>query len=356
MMSPGFHRFLIIKLSSIGDVVHTLPALATLKRTFPDAEVDWLVEKKARVVLDRNAFIHEVIVADTHRWRESWWTPEILRELKGLLHRLRARKYDVAIDFQGLWKSAALGYFSNARLFLGFDTNALKEPGCRVFYRKRISPSPHSKHVVEKNLDLVRSLGNVIPTYNFDLNISEEDDQYVSRQLLSHGIKRFVILNPGGGWITKNWLPENYAQLHDKLYRTHGLESVVTWGPGEEALVDKIVDSCKAKPPAKFPTTLPQFIALARRANLFVGGDTGPLHIAAACGTPVVGIYGPTDPARNGPFGQEEWVAWEKVPCGPCYSRTCEIHQNECLRKIDVDRVFDLIVGRIKIDVHRGLC
>jgi lipopolysaccharide heptosyltransferase I len=346
---------LIIKLSSIGDVVHTLPALATLKRSFPDAEIDWLVEKKARIVLEGNAFIHEVIVADTHRWRESWWTPRILKELKGLLRRLRSRKYDVAIDFQGLWKSAALGYFSNSRLFLGFDAKALKEPGCRVFYKKRISPSLKSHHVVEKYLDLVRSLGDVIPTYNFDLNPSEEDEQYVSQQLNSHGIKSFVILNPGGGWITKNWLPENYAELHDKLYGAYGLESVVTWGPGEEALVERMVNSCKTKPPAKFPTTLSQFIVLARKAKLFVGGDTGPLHIAAASGTPVVGIYGPTDPARNGPFGQEAWVAWEKVPCGPCYLRTCKIYHNDCLRKIDVDRVFNLITGRMKMNVHRGL-
>lgn len=356
MMSPGVQRVLIIKLSSIGDVVHTLPALATLKRAFPDAEVDWLVEEKARVVLNKNPLIHEVITADTHRWRESWWTPEILRELKDLLHRLRDRKYDVAIDFQGLWKSAALGYFSNPQLFLGFDAKALKEPGCRVFYKKRISPSPESKHVVERYLDLVRSLGNVMPTYTFDLNTSQEDEQYISQQLILHGIRSFVIINPGGGWITKNWLPENYAEIHDKLHRTCGLQSVVTWGPGEEALVDRMVSSCKAKPPARFPTTLTQFIALARKARLFVGGDTGPLHIAAACGTPVVGIYGPTDPARNGPFGQEEWVAWEKVPCGPCYLRTCEIYHNECLRRIGVEAVFNLIMGRMKMNVNGGLC
>jgi heptosyltransferase-1 len=356
MMSPGVHRFLIIKLSSIGDVVHTLPALATLKQTFPDAEVDWLVENKARIVLDRNPLIHELIVADTHRWRKSWWTPGILSELKSLVYRLRARKYDVAIDFQGLWKSAALGYFSNPKLLLGFDAKALKEPGCRVFYSKKISPSLQSKHVVEKYLDLVRSLGCGIPTYNFDLNISEEDERYIAQQLISQGIKSFIILNPGGGWTTKNWLPESYAELHDKLHRTYGLESVVTWGPGEEALVDRVVGSCKAKPPARFPTTISQFIALARKATLFVGGDTGPLHIAAACGTPVIGIFGPTDPLRNGPFGQEEWVEWEKVPCGPCYSRTCETYHNECLRKIDVDRVFNLIIGRLKMNVHRGLC
>lgn len=356
MMSPGFQRFLIIKLGSIGDVVHTLPALATLKRTFPEAEVDWLVEKKARIVLEGNSFIHEIIEADTHRWRKSWWTAGVLKEIISLLHKLRARSYDVAIDFQGLWKSAALGYFSNSQYFLGFDTNALKEPGCRVFYKRRISPSPQSNHVVERYMDLVRSLGNVTLSYDFDLNVSGADEDYISEQLISRGIQEFVILNPGGGWVTKNWLPENYAALHDKLHGTQGLESVVTWGPGEESLVERMVGCCKTKPPARFPTTIPQFIALARKAKLFVGGDTGPLHIAAACGTPVVGIYGPTGPARNGPFGQEEWVAWENVPCGPCYLRSCEIYHNECLRKIDVERVFNLIMGRMKLDVQRGLC
>ena len=356
MIGSAPRRFLIIKLGSIGDVIHTLPALATLKRAFPDAEVDWLVEKKARIVLDRNSLIHAVIEADTHRWRKFWWTPGTLSELSCLIRRLRARKYDVAIDFQGLWKSAAFGYFANPRLFMGFAAEALKEPGCRIFYKNRISPSPQSNHVVEKYLDLVRSLGDVIPTYNFDLNVSEEDERYVSQQLISHGIQKFVILNPGGGWITKNWLPENYAELHDKLHLTFGLETVLTWGPGEESLVDRIIDYCRTKPPARFPTTIPQFTALARKAALFVGGDTGPLHIAAACGTPIVAIYGPTDPVRNGPFGQGDWVAWEKVPCGPCYQRTCEIYQNECLRRIHIGQVFDLITRRMKLNVQRGVC
>ena len=227
--------------------IRCLPWLL-LNERFPDAEVDWLVEKKARIVLDRNAFIHEVIVADTHRWRESWWTPEILRELKGLLHRLRARKYDVAIDFQGLWKSAALGYFSNSRLFLGFDTNALKEPGCRVFYKKRISPSPQSKHVVEKYLDLVRSLGDVIPTYNFDLNISEEDEHYISRAIdFAWDPRDSLFSTPVGGGLPKTGFRRIMPQLHDKLYRTHGLESVVTWGPGEEALVERMVGFLQGK-------------------------------------------------------------------------------------------------------------
>src|SRR3990172_4831536 len=171
MIGSKPHRILIIKLGSIGDVVHTLPSLATLKQAFPNAEVDWLVEKKARTVLDDNPLIHEVIEADTHRWRKVWWARETLSEIIGIIRRLRARKYDVAIDFQGLWKSAAFGYCANPRQFIGFGAEALKEPGCQMFYARRISPSPHSTHIVDKYLDLVRSLDNVSPVYSFELNV-----------------------------------------------------------------------------------------------------------------------------------------------------------------------------------------
>ncbi|MFN8006583.1 MAG: lipopolysaccharide heptosyltransferase I [Terriglobia bacterium] len=356
MTQPRIQRLLIIKLGSIGDVVHTLPALATLRQAFPDAELDWLVERKARPILQGNTAIHEVIEADTHRWRKSWWAPGTWLEMKGLFQKLRARSYDVVIDFQGLWKSASMGYFSHSRKFIGFAKGALKEPGCRLFYQETISPSPQSIHVVERYLDLVRNLTDVEPVYQFELPTLQEDEASVSAQLTASRLGRFVIFNPGGGWTTKNWLPENYAKLHDMIQSDFGLRSVVTWGPGEEILVEKMINSCRSTPPVKIPTTILQFIALVRKAALFVGGDTGPLHIAAACGTPVVAIYGPTDPARNGPFGQLEWVASEKVPCGPCYLRRCTKFQNECLRKIEVEHVYRLMAGRMELMAKRGLC
>ena len=341
-------RILIIKLGSLGDVVHTLPALADLKRQFPDAEIDWLVESKALVLLDGNPWLHEVIEVDTHKWRRSW-SLATLSEMRGLVTKLRRRHYDVALDFQGLWKSAVLGKVTGARKLIGFDRTTLKEPGCRMFYHEEIKPGPDVRHVIDINKELLRGLGVAVGPHRFHFSVPREDELYISRQLSSHHLEDFVILNPGGGWDTKNWAPENYARLHDKLLQETGLPGLMTWGPGEEPLVDRLRRACSGMPPVTFPTSVPQLVALLKRARLFVGGDTGPLHLAAACGTPIVGIFGPTDPARNGPFFAEDIVVSHRVPCGPCYKRTCPIYNKECLRLVEVDEVLEAALRRLKM-------
>jgi heptosyltransferase I len=342
------NRILIIKLGSIGDVVHTLPAVASLKKSYPQTQVDWLVEKKSSVLLKGNPLIHEIIEVDTQRWRKSLLSFEAHRQIKRTLSRLRGNHYDIALDFQGLWKSAVLGYFSGAKQVIGFSKEALKEPGCRIFYDTRVSPHPESRHVVEIYNELVRSLGIEINGCRFDLNVSAEDEAYISSQLASRHIENFIILNPGGGWITKNWDPANYSRLHLKIRGATRLQSVLTWGPGEEDLVKQVFGFCDSDPPVVFPTTVPQFISLVRRARLFVGGDTGPLHLAAACNTPIVSIFGPTDPSRNGPFNQLDWAVSHPVPCGPCYKRTCEIYDNQCMKSVTVDEVFQAAIQRLQ--------
>ena len=341
-------RILIIKLGSIGDVVHTLPALADLKKSFPEAEIDWVVESKARVILKGNPLLHDVVEIDTHKWRRSW-SFQTLSEMWRIASNLRGRRYDVALDFQGLWKSAFLGKVAGVRKLIGFDRTTLKEPGCRMFYDERIKPAPAVQHVIDIYKELLRSLGVMPGPHRFHLSVPSEDEETISQQLSSRQIDDFVILNPGGGWDTKNWAPENYALLHDKLQQETGLPSVLTWGPGEEPLVDRVLRACVGTPPITFPTSLYQLIALLRRAKLFVGGDTGPLHLAAACGTPIVGIFGPTDPLRNGPFSSEDIVLSHQVPCGPCYKRTCPIHNKECLRLVQMDEVFQAALRRLNV-------
>jgi heptosyltransferase I len=340
-------RILLIKLGSIGDVVHTLPALTDLKASFPEAEVDWLVETKSRSILEGNRQIHEVIEADTQRWRQRRDIAS-LREIWRVVSKLRARKYDLAFDFQGLWKSAAFGYFSGARQLIGFDRRALKEPGSELFYDTKIQPRPEATHVVDLYKELLHGVGVVSRPHVFDLHVGVEDERYIAEQLALRSLDDFVILNPGGGWETKTWPPENYALLHGKLTET-GLKSVVTWGPGEEALAQWVCDACPEPRPATFPTTIPQLTALLRRAKLFIGGDTGPLHIAAACRTPIVGIFGPTDPLRNGPFSPADIVVSHRVPCGPCYKRACEIYEKQCLRLIQVQEVYEAALRRLKM-------
>jgi lipopolysaccharide heptosyltransferase I len=346
----ALNRILIIKLGSLGDVVHTLPAVAALKKAYPQAEIDWLVEKKCSILLARNSLIHDVIEVDTQRWRKLPLSLQVLSQIRGVLGRLRKNRYDVALDFQGLWKSAVFGYLSGARRLLGFSKEVLREPGCRILYDGRVSPADGAGHVIDIYNELVRGLGVETNGMRFDLAVSEEDDTYVSSQLDSQEVREFVILNPGGGWVTKQWDPSNYAALHIRLRQETGLQTILTWGPREEHLIEQIFEACKEDPPVTFPTTIPQFIALVRRARLFVGGDTGPMHLAAACGTPVVGIFGPTSPVRNGPFGSNDIVVSHQVPCGPCYKRTCEIYANQCMRLVTVDEVHKAVLRRLGLE------
>ncbi len=349
-----FNRILIIKLGSIGDVVHSLPSLAALKEAFPEAEVDWLVETKSSIILRNNPLLHRVIEVDTHRWRKLWAKPSVWSEILKQLLFLRHQRYDVALDFQGLWKSALFGRFSGARQLIGFGKHTLREAGCRILYDKKVTVRPEMHHVIDICSELPRSLGARTNGYRFELPVSSEDDAYVSAQLSAHSVQEFIILNPGGGWETKTWEAENYARLHLKLREVTSFQSVITWGPGEQHLVERLVNASKEDPPVVFPTTIPQFLALARRARLFVGGDTGPLHLAAACSTPIVGVFGPTDPVRNGPFCPDDLVVSHPVPCGPCYKRSCEKYKKQCLQLVTVDEVFRAVLLRLDLPPGHG--
>ena len=342
------NRILIIKLGSIGDVVHTFPALSDLRASFPQARIDWLVERQAGVLLRNHPWLNQVIEVDTRKWRRALWQPQTWREIRRCLNRLKQRRYEVAFDFQGLWKSAIFGLFSGSRLLVGFDKAHLKEPGCRILYGQRVSPDPATRHVSEFHRALVGSQGAARGQERFELAAEEPDRAYIDARLGERRLDEFIILNPGGGWVTKNWSPANYGLLHQRIRRELGLKTVLTWGPGEEDLVREVMAACPADPPPTFSTTLPQFMALARRARLFVGGDTGPLHLAAACQTPVVAIFGPTDPLRNGPQHPDDLAVFHPVPCGPCYKRTCRKYRRQCMTLVTVGQVFDAVVRRLE--------
>jgi len=349
------NRILIIKLSSIGDIVHTLPALLALKASFPHAEIDWLVEKKASNILKNHPGLNQVIEVDTQQWRRSFCRKQLYQEMLSCVTQLRRRHYDVAFDFQGLWKSAGFGFVSGCKCLVGFDKAHLKEPSCRILYGQTVSPSGTDTHVIELNQALVRSQGATTGPVAFELNVAKADRSYINAQLVAHGLNEFIILNPGSGWVTKNWAPVNYGLLHNRIKKQLGMSTVLTWGPGEEGLVKEVMATCQSEPPVTFSTTIPQFIALACRARLFVGGDTGPLHLAAACNTPVVGIFGPTDPLRNGPFDKSDLVVSQPVPCGPCYKRTCEKYRCQCLTLVTVEQVFTAILNRMNNSKPKSL-
>ncbi len=333
-------RALVVRLSSIGDVVHTLPALAALRRAGWDA--DWLVEPPARVLLEGNPAVSQVFAAPfakAFRWRAALAT----------LRALRARRYDVALDFQGLWKSAAWTRLSGAARVLGWQAASRREPASQLLIRERVArESARRRHVIDKNLELLAPLGIAAGgTREFPLPRPADAVARVDAGLAGAGAQALVVLNPGGGWASKLWPAERFGELAREL-RASGLRPLVSWGPGEQELAERVVAASGGAAERSFPTSLLDLVELTRRARLVVAADTGPLHIACAVGTPVVALFGPTDPLRNGPFAPADPVLRRTPDCAPCYSRSCQRHAG-IMSEISAAQVRDAIVTRLAV-------
>jgi lipopolysaccharide heptosyltransferase I len=311
-------RYLVIRLSSIGDIVHALPSVAALGESFPEAEIHWIVEKRHAALLEGNPCVGRVIQIDTLSRRGSLAAVSTVGEMWRTLRGLNEAGYEAAVDFQGLWKSALIARLSGARRKVGFARSWMREPGAGIFYSERVSPE-NRRHVIEMNLALVEHLGARPGRWQFPLPHASEAAQSVGRQLARIEAGDFIIVNPGGGWKAKRWAPENYARLLRYLESSFSGKILLTGSPQESAMISEILAGAETRRTFYFPSNLMEFIALARRARLFLGGDTGPLHLAAAVGTPVVAIYGPTDPVRNGPFSKSDIVLSNHAPVS--YSR-----------------------------------
>jgi heptosyltransferase-1 len=339
-------RALVVRLSSIGDVIHTLPAAAALRRQGWD--VGWLVEPLSRPLLEANPAVSAVTVAPAARaFRFS--------VARAAATRLRAERYDVALDFQGLWKSAGWARVSGATRTMGFGGAWRREPASAWLVGGTAPVPTDAVHVIDKNLALLRPLGiDTLGLREFPLPLARVEEESVARQLADLGLDAFVVLNAGGGWRNKLWPPERYGALAIRL-RERGVRSLVTWGPGEEDRADRVVAASEGAAVRCFRTTLVELIAVLRRARLVVAADTGPLHLACAVGTPVVGIFGPTDPARNGPFDPADLVVRHAPPCAPCHRRQCPVHEG-VMGTIEVAEVVAAIDQRLDAGARsRGL-
>ncbi len=310
-------KALIVRLSSIGDVVHTLPAAGALRRH--GYQVGWVVEPAARELLEGNPCVQWVLAAPRARLAE-------IRSLWRGLRTLRRERYDVALDLQGLWKSAGWARLSNAPRVVGFAGRWRREPASALLLGERSALADGISHVIDKNLALLRALSiDAVGSREFVFPDASRPAAQVQRSLATLGVDDFAILNPGGGWASKLWPAERFGRLAQGL-QARGLPALVTWGPGEEGLADQVVAASSGAARRCFATSLLDFLELARRARIVIAADTGPLHLACAVGAPVIGLFGPTDPARNGPFAPSDRVVSRVPPCFPCYRRRCRRH------------------------------
>lgn len=362
-------RILIVKLGSIGDVVHTLPAAALLRRALPGARIAWVVERGAGAIIEDSPVIDELITLDTRAWRKGPLRPSTARDARAGLSRLRHPpelngdgRADLAIDFQGLIKSGVIAFASRAPRRVGLQTSDLRETASKVFLTEQTATA-EIKHVIDKNLALARAAVSAYVTrptnddgmsndaYEFPIAVSPDDERHV-KEVIESQEGPFAIINPGGGWPTKLWPSEHYGKLVDWLWDESALRSIVTYGPGEESLANKVASNARSRAARVVPSTLKQFVVLARSAALFVGGDTGPLHLAAASGTPIVGLYGPTSPERNGPFDPRDVTVGRELWCRTaCHRRSC--WHWECM-DIPLSDVKRAVVKRLQCDKERS--
>jgi heptosyltransferase-1 len=342
-------RVLIVKLGSIGDIVHTLPALAALRAGMPQAEISWVVERQSSEILRDNPLLDRLIEVDTKALRRGLMSGETLRAPRQQLRRLRASAFDVALDFQGLLKSASIARISGARRVFGYSRAGLREPASAIFLSKRVAV-PKNIHVIRKSLLLLReALGVPIPEEPSGLSFPiavESKDEAEAGQAAASSDGNYAILNPGGGWPTKLWSADRFGKLADLLWSSYGITSLVTYGPGELKLAEGVRQASVSGKAEPVNLSLKAFYSLARGARVYVGGDTGPTHIAVAAGTPIVGLFGPTEWWRNGsPRPEDICVERNDIDCRvDCHRRSCS--KWICM-DIEVERVMQAVERRI---------
>ena len=301
-------RILIARLSAMGDIVHSLPAVAALRQAFPHAKIGWIIDERwVELLAARSAIaaserspakplVDVIHTFDVRGWRKNPFSARSRSNSRALLAELRAEKYEIAIDLQAAIRSALMNWLSRAPQRVGFAKP--RELPAKIFYTRSVETP--AVHVVDQGLQLANAVSSANETKaEFPLACDMEAARWRD-ELLRGGAVRFAILTPGAGWGAKCWPAERYGEVARALNKD-GLKVFVNAGPGEEALAQEVAGA-SAGAAQVVSSSLPQLLALIRRASLFIGGDTGPLHLAVACGVPVVAIYGPTNPARNGPY------------------------------------------------------
>lgn len=299
----------IVKLSALGDVIHALPVARALRRHLPEATLTWIVEAREQAILRDHPDIDRVIPVDTRRWRRLLRTPAGAREVWEKLGRLRTRvrhaRFDVAVDLQGLAKSGFLTLYSRAPLRIGFARSHCRELNW-LFTNHHVTPPARAVHVVDQYLSLLSPLGVPATPAEFHVPVRPKADRCMADFLGEHGVKstdRIVALNPGAGRPEKRWPVAHFRALAERLGTEGEARVLLLWGPDEIHMARQIGDELSTRPLLAPPTDLDELAALLRRCSLMVANDTGPLHLAAALGTPALGLFGPTRAARNGPYG-----------------------------------------------------
>jgi 3-deoxy-D-manno-octulosonic-acid transferase/heptosyltransferase-1 len=338
-------NILIVKLSAIGDVIHTLPSLAALRKLYPEAHITWVVEEAAAGLVNNHPLLNAVLISRRKSWIKYLRKGEFsrpLREMRAFLRELRKRPYDLVIDFHGLLKSALIVLFSGGKRKLGYDS--LQELS-GLFYNEKI-PEDMNKHAVDRYLDFPRHLGAKIDKAQFTLPSDNAAQTRIQSLLEKYHLenKKFIAVNPVAYWETKLWDDEKFAGLADLIKAKLNMEVVFTGS--EKESIEKITTRMQIKAVnLAGETTLLELAYLYQKALLLVTTDSGPMHLAAAVGTPVVALFGPTDPQRTGPYGKGHIIIRADLPCSPCLQKKCPT--TKCMQDILPEQVMAAIEEKL---------
>ncbi len=349
-------RLLIVRLSAMGDVIHALPAVVALRSVLPDTTFGWVIEERWAELLcapgttrcgvrsPGRPLIDNTHAVSTKRWRRALFSDRTWSEVLTSIGEVRAQQYDMAVDFQGAIRSAVIAKLARSQSVFGFAHP--REHAATLFYTRQIET--RSAHVVEQNIELASAIArHPLPVLAAEFPQDAVAAQQARTTIVRKGLSQYAILNPGAGWGAKQWPAERYGEVARRLAAELGIGTLINYGPGEEALAWRVKEGSSG---AAHPITcsISELIALTRGARLFIGGDTGPLHLAAALQIPVVAVFGPTDPARNGPFGTRSTVL--RSPTSPT-THARRKQPDAGLLQISADAVFAAAVQLLK-DSH----
>ncbi len=339
-------NILIVRLGAMGDIVHVIPAVENLRMAFPAARIVWLVEDKNKDLVEGLPGIDEVVVFPRKQWQRYLKYPQkyfkLIREVRIFLRKLRGEGYTIALDFQGNFKSGLLTYLSNTRTRVGFSKGYCKEFNF-IFSNLQITPHQDKMHRIDKYLSLLQALGIKAYYQRPVFVIPDTDRIYIDEFIRTNHLdqKPLAIIHPGTSLFGKykRWPPNYYAHLADRLIQELDYSVVFTWGAPEYKLIEEILSFMHYQAAIACNTSsIKQLIALLQRANLFIGGDTGPTHIASGIGIPTIAIFGPKDPVVYAPYDENSTVVKKDIPCSPCEKRSCD--HVTCINSVAPEDVF----------------
>lgn len=331
-------RFLVVRLGSLGDIVHTFPAVAALRESFPQAEIVWLTHPRWKALVESSELATEIWEAEARSYAS----------VRDVLSRIRRKQFTTAVDYQGLWKSAALPFLGRVPRRIGFSSFSVREFGVPLVYTERVRCT--KAHIAEQNGELSLRAGAKNNVGRFQLTVPALQEVFALQLLRGFGIDRYVVLSPAGGWRSKCWPPERYGALCQKIYTNLGLRCILNQGPADEQCIGVVKAASGDAAPIACNSSLHQLMVFLRNALCVVAGDTGPLHLAVALGTPVVALFGPTDPVRNGPHRTVCELAKDIVLRSPhaltTYKRGDQTDPS--LLELDVETVFDSVRRQVE--------